>query len=376
MTIPFMDLKKGYVELKERLDLAYRRVMESGSYILGQETAGFEDKFALYCGTSHCVGVGNGFDALFLILRGYGIGPGDEVIVPSNTYIATWLAVSQAGAIPVPVEPDPVTRNIDPRRIEAAITGKTKAIIPVHLYGLPADMAPVMELAQRHGLKVIEDNSQAHGALYRGGRTGGRGHAAASSFYPTKNLGCFGDGGAVTTNDPLLAERVRVLRNYGSKVRYQNEALGYNSRLDELQAAFLSEKLPLLDEWNQRRSKIAGIYLRELAKAPSLTLPAVPEGSEPVWHLFVIECASRDGLHESLRAKGIETLIHYPVPPHLSGAYAGMDFRTNSFPLAEKLAGTVLSLPIGPHMTEGAALEVAEGVLAAVKSNLTARRGS
>ncbi|TAL17891.1 DegT/DnrJ/EryC1/StrS family aminotransferase [bacterium] len=369
MGIPFLDLKRGYAELKDDLDLAYRRVMESGNYILGRETESFEKKFANYCGADHCVGVACGLDGLHLILRGYGIGPGDEVIVPSNTYIATWLAVSHAGAVPVPVEPDSKTRNIDPERIEAAITRNTKAIMAVHLYGTPADMAPVMEIAQRRGLRVIEDNAQAQGALYRGRRTGSLGHAAATSFYPGKNLGCYGDGGAVTTNDPELAEKIRVLRNYGSRVKYENEMAGYNSRLDELQAALLSEKLPLLDEWNKRRRKIASLYLKELSNIPSLALPTVPEGCEPVWHLFVVESPRREELQKKLEGKGIGTLIHYPVPPHRSGAYAKMGFGEGSFPVAEKLAGTVLSLPMGPHMTEGEALEVVEGVVLALRES-------
>ena len=369
MKVPFLDLKRGYEELKEGLDLAYRRVMESGSYILGKETGDFERSFASYCGAAHCVGVACGLDALHLILRGYKIGPGDEVIVPSNTYVATWLAVTHAGAVPVPVEPDPVTRNIDPGRLEAAITRRTKAIMPVHLYGLPADMSPLMEIAQRHRLKVIEDNAQAQGALYRGRRTGSLGHAAATSFYPGKNLGCYGDGGAVTTNDPELAEKVRVLRNYGSRVKYENEEAGYNSRLDELQAAFLSVKLLLLDEWNERRRKIAGIYLAGLSGVASLALPTVPEGCEPVWHLFVMESAGRGGLQKKLEGKGIGTLIHYPVPPHRSGAYAKMGFGEGSFPVAEKLAKTVLSLPMGPHMTEAEALEVVSAVTSAVKES-------
>jgi dTDP-4-amino-4,6-dideoxygalactose transaminase len=312
----------------------------------------FEAEFAAFCEARHCVAVGNGLDALHLILRGYGIGPGDEVIVPSNTFIATWLAVSYAGASPVPVEPDPQTHNLDPERLEAAVTHKTKAIMPVHLYGQPADIDPILRVAQKHGLKVIEDNAQAQGARYRRRRTGSLGDAAGSSFYPGKNLGAFTDAGAVTTNDGSLADRVRALRNYGSRKKYYHECKGFNSRLDELQAAFLRVKLQHLEEWNERRRLIAARYQRELTGTPSLTLPAVPEWAEPVWHLYVIRHPARDALQHKLTYAGIGTLIHYPVPPHLSGAYADGKWRRGDFRIAEGLADTVLSLPIGPHFTD------------------------
>ncbi len=350
MNIPFLDLKKPYLELKEELDAAYQRVMESGWYILGQEVVAFEREFADYCGASHCIGVGNGLDALHLILRAMNIGPGDEVIVPANTYIATWLAVSYAGATPVPVEPDELTYNIDPYRIESAITGKTKAIIPVHLYGLPAEMDRINAIAQAYRLTVIEDAAQAHGSRYKGCRVGSLGNAAGFSFYPGKNLGAFGDGGAVVTNDSALADKVRVLRNYGSCVKYHHEVKGLNSRLAEIQAALLRVKLTRLDEWNDRRRFLAKAYVENLRGTASLVLPYVPEWAEPVWHLFVIRHSGRDALQQELSRAGIGTLIHYPVPPHLSTAYADQGYQAGAFPITEKLAQTVLSLPIGPHI--------------------------
>lgn len=351
--IPFLDLKAPYLELQLELDAAYRRVMESGWYILGQEVEAFESEFAAYCGVQHCIGVGNGLDALHIILKALDIGPGDEVIVPSNTYIATWLAVSYAGATPVPVEPDERTFNIDPARIEETITSRTKAIMPVHLYGQPADMDPINILAEKYGLKVVEDAAQAHGARYRGMRTGGLGHAAGFSFYPGKNLGAIGDGGAVTTNDSALAERIRRLRNYGSKIKYCNEEKGFNSRLDEIQAAFLRVKLSRLDEWNERRRRAAQQYLDALG-ATGLSLPFVPEWAEPVWHLFVVRHPDRDRVQRLLHDADVGTLIHYPIPPHLQQAYHELKLREGSYELGELLAKETLSLPIGPHMHSGA----------------------
>eukprot|EP01030_Chromulinospumella_sphaerica_P011488 gene11488-11281_t len=286
MKIPFLDLQAINQTQADALQAAFNRVLHKGWFILGEETASFEQQFARYCDSQHCIGVANGLDAIFLILRAYGIGPGDEVIVPSNTFIATWLAVSHCGATPVPVEPDPATYNIDPARIAAAITPRTKAIIAVHLYGQPADMPAIMAVAHQHGLKVVEDAAQAHGARAHGGAVGQLGDAAAFSFYPGKNLGALGDGGAVTTNDAALAERIRTLRNYGSKVKYYNEVAGYNSRLDELQAALLSVKLGQLPADNARRRAIAALYQRELAGIPGLTLPSIPAWAEPVWHLY------------------------------------------------------------------------------------------
>ncbi len=351
MKVPFLELKPTYLELKEELDAAYHRVMDSGWYLLGKELEAFEAEFAAYCGVQHCVGVGNGLEALHLVLRAFGIGAGDEVVVPSNTFIATWLAVSYAGATPVPVEPDPRTYNLDPARLEAALSPRTKAILPVHLYGQPADMDQIVALARQHGLKVIEDNAQAQGARYRGRTTGGLADAAGNSFYPGKNLGAFGDAGAVTTNDPELAAKVRALRNYGSSRKYYNDDQGFNSRLDELQAAFLRVKLRKLDEWNHRRRDVAHSYLTALEGLEGLTLPFVPAWAEPVWHLFVIRHPRRDALQTALAEAGIGTLIHYPVPPHRSGAYAASGFPPNAFPLATTLADTVLSLPVGPHLS-------------------------
>jgi dTDP-4-amino-4,6-dideoxygalactose transaminase len=351
--IPFLDLHAAYDELRDELDRAWHRVMDSGWYLLGQETDAFEKEFAEYCGVSCCVGVGNGLDALHLILRAMGIGPGDEVIVPSNTYIATWLAVTYAGAIPVPVEPDEQTCNMNPLLVEAAISPRTRAILPVHLYGNPADMDQIIELAHRHGVKVIEDAAQGHGALYRGQRTGALGDAAGFSFYPGKNLGAFGDGGAVTTNDRALAEKVRILRNYGSNVKYINEVKGVNSRLDELQAALLRVKLRHLDSWNQRRTAIAQKYSEALEQS-GLLLPASTTESTSAWHLYVVRTPNRDALAKHLKENGIGTLIHYPVPPHLQEAYSELGYAEGAFPIAEKMAAELLSLPIGPHLSDGA----------------------
>jgi len=350
--VPFLDFVGPYDELKAELDEAYSRFMRSAWYILGREVELFEQEFAKYCEVQHCVGVANGLDALHLILRAYDIGPGDEVIVPSNTYIATWLAVSYAGATPVPVEPDARTANLDAARIESAITNRTRAIMPVHLYGQPADMDPILEIARKHNLKVVEDNAQAQGACYKGRKTGSQGDAAGNSFYPGKNLGAFGDAGAITTNDAVLADRVRTLRNYGSKKKYYNEVKGYNSRLDELQAAFLRVKLHKLDDWNLRRAMVAARYQAKLARCPELKLPFVPEWANPVWHLFVVRHSRRDELQKLLNQSEIGTLIHYPVPPHLSNAYADGNWKKGQFPIAEGLANSVLSLPMGPHLSD------------------------
>ncbi|MEY2490483.1 MAG: hypothetical protein QOC70_2425 [Verrucomicrobiota bacterium] len=350
MKVPFLDLKPAYRELQGELDAAWRRVMESGWYILGGEVEAFEREFAAYCGARNCVGVGNGLDALILILRGYDIGPASEVIVPANTYIATWLAVSYVGAKLVPVEPDPQTYNLDPTQIEAAITSRTRAIIPVHLYGQPAEMEAIRAIGLHHGLKVIEDAAQAHGAASQGKPAGNLGDAAAFSFYPTKNLGAYGDAGAVVTNDDGLADRVRLLRNYGSRTKYYNEVKGVNSRLDPIQASFLRVKLQHLDAWNTCRRKVARQYLEGLSGCSDLILPGVNIAAEPVWHQFVLRHPRRDELQEYLKESGIGTLVHYPVPPHLSGAYAGAGWKRGDFPTTEKLAYTVLSIPIGPHL--------------------------
>lgn len=371
MKVPFLDIEASYRELKDEFDAAYHRVMDSGWVLLGQETDALEREFADYCEAKHCIAVGNGLDALQLVLRAWGIGPGDEVIVPAHTFIATWLAVSNVGATPVPVEPDERTYNIDVDRIEAAITPRTKAIIPVHLYGQPADMDPIMALAAPHGLKVLEDNAQAQGARYKGRRTGGLGHAAATSFYPGKNLGAFGDAGAVTTNDDGLADRVRMLRNYGSKVKYQHELAGVNSRIDELQAAFLRVKLAHLDEWNARRKNVADLYLSQLPSvSPQLVVPFVPEWADPVWHLFVVRHPQRDALQQHLTAEGIQTLIHYPVPAHRSGAYEYLGIPAGSLPICEQLSDDVLSVPISPQLPLQSADACVQAVGRAAESTL------
>lgn len=348
MTIPFLDLKA--VNDRHRADFhkALDRVLDSGWLVLGEEVAAFERDFAAYCEVEHCIGVGNGLDALHLVLRAWGIGEGDEVIVPSNTYIATWLAVTYTGAIPVPVEPDPITFNIDPARIEKAVTPRTRAIIPVHLYGLPADMGAIQSIADKFDLKVLEDAAQAHGARYKGRRTGGLGGAAGFSFYPGKNLGALGDGGAIVTNDARLADRIRVLRNYGSRVKYHNETVGYNSRLDEIQAAFLRAKLTFLDADNFRRTEIAKLYQLGLENSP-FELPIVPAYADPVWHLYVVRVKQRELLRAWLAKKNIGTLIHYPVPPHQQPAYKGLE--KHHLPVAEVMAGEVISLPMGSHLS-------------------------
>ena len=363
MKIPFLDLSAPYQELRADLDASIARVVSSGWFIGGPEVEEFEAAYAQYCGARHAVGVANGLDALHIALRAVDVGPGDEVIVPSNTYIATWLAVSQCGAVPVPVEPDPRTHNIDPARIEVAITSRTKVILPVHLYGQPVDLAPIMEIARRHGLKVIEDGAQAHGARYRGQCLGVHGDAVAWSFYPGKNLGAMGDGGAVTTGDDQIADRIRVMRNYGSRVKYVNEVQGYNSRLDPIQAAILGVKLKVLDEWNARRARIASRYLTEL-RVPNLTLPEVISGVEPVWHLFVVRHPQRDRLQQMLQQAGVGTLIHYPIPPHQQAVYQNCGFIDAHYPIAETLANEELSLPMGPHMTD----TQVDQVIAAVRS--------
>lgn len=348
-----------------QLDEVWARVRDSGWYILGPEVDAFEQEYAAYCGAQHCVGVANGLDALHLALRALGVGIGDEVIVPSNTYIATWLAVSQCGATPVPVEPDPATHNLDPQRVEAAITPRTKVILPVHLYGQPADLDSILSIARRYGLRVLEDAAQAHGARYKGQRIGAHGDAVAWSFYPGKNLGALGDAGAVTTNDEAVVDRLRVLRNYGSRVKYVNEVQGWNSRLDPLQAAILRVKLAHLDEWNQRRGKLADLYLRELADC-GVALPQVPDWAQPAWHLFVVRHPRRDEFQQRLAQAGIQTLIHYPIPPHRQAAYAGLGMVPGTLPVAERLAAEVLSLPIGPHLSGAQAEQVVAAVKAAV----------
>jgi dTDP-4-amino-4,6-dideoxygalactose transaminase len=362
MTIPFLDLKEVYREIKEEIDEAVGRVLASGWYLIGDELTAFEREFADYVGTKHCVGVANGLEAMHLALQAKEIGPGDEVIVPSNTYIATWLAVSYAGATPIPVEPVERTYNLDPARIEAAITPRTRAILPVHLYGQPADMDPICAIAKEHSLWVLDDAAQGHGARYRGRWVGGLGDAAAWSFYPTKNLGALGDAGALTTDDDDLADRVRVLRNYGSRVRYVAEVRGYNSRLDEIQAAVLRVKLRHLDAWNERRRVIAARYLDGLV-GTSLILPCVPDWAEPVWHLFVVRSPRRDELQRALKEAGIGTIVHYPIPPHRQEAYQDLGYAEGSFPLAEAIHREVLSLPLGPQLDDEAVSSVIDAIV-------------
>lgn len=344
-SVPFLDLGRLHQPIRKSLDEAYRRVVDSGWFVMGPELEAFESEFASYCEVKHCIGVGNGLEAIHLLLRAYDIGPGDEVIVPSNTFIATWLAVTECGATPVPVEPDINTHNLDPNLISAAITSRTRALIPVHLYGQPADMDPINALAAKHDLHVIEDAAQAQGARYKGRRVGSLGGAAATSFYPGKNLGALGDGGAILTSDDVIAEKVRRLRNYGSTIKYQHEVSGYNSRLDEMQAAFLRVKLAVLDEWNDHRRHVASQYSSLLAET-EISLPHVPEFSEPVWHLYVIRSKQRDALKSYLEQRGISTVIHYPIPPHQQPCYPG--FREHDLSIAEALAGEVLSLPMSP----------------------------
>ena len=350
MKIPFLDLRATYLELKDELDAACHRVMDSGWYIHGEEVEKFEAEFAAYCGSRYCVGVANGLEALQIILMAADIGPGDEVIVPGITFIATWLGVTHVGATPVAVDCRADTCNIDVALIERAITSRTKAIMPVHLYGQPADMDPIMELASKQGLMVIEDAAQAHGARYKGRRVGSIGHAAGFSFYPGKNLGAFGDGGAITTNDEQLYRKMARIRNYGSEKKYYYEEAGLNSRLDPLQAAMLSVKLKHLDAWNQRRRAVATTYLEALKDHASITMPVVMANTEPVWHLFVVKSTDRDALQQDLAKEGIQTQIHYPIPPHESKPYGHMGLR---LPVTESIARTCLSLPIGPHMAEG-----------------------
>lgn len=362
--IPFLDLRAAYLELRAEIDEALGRVANSGWYLLGAEIKAFESEFALYVGAKHCVGVANGLDALHLSLRAMDVGEGDEVIVPSNTYIATWLAVSQIGARPIPVEPIEATYNLDPERVEAAITDRTKAIIPVHLYGQPADLDPICEIARRHGLRVLDDAAQAHGARYHGHRVGALADVTAWSFYPGKNLGAIGDAGAITTNDDQLADSLRVLRNYGSRVKYVNEVQGYNSRLDEVQAAVLRAKLPRLDDWNSRRAARAARYTAELASNSSLFLPSVPAWADPAWHVYVVRTADRAGLQRDLRGRGIETLIHYPIPPHHQQAYEKLGIAPSAFPISNRIHDEVLSLPMGPHLSDDQQTRVIDALIA------------
>lgn len=381
MKIPFLDLGSSYRELKSELDAAVLRVANSGRYIFGEEIEHFEREWASYCEADYAVGVGNGLDALYFALRAVGVGPGDEVIVPSHTFVATWLAVTRCGAVPVPVEPDGRTYNIDVTLIKDAITEKTKAIVPVHLYGQPADLDLILEIARNFKLSVVEDAAQAHGARYKGRRIGSHGDVVAWSFYPGKNLGALGDGGAITTNDKEIASQIRVLGNYGSRTKYVNEVRGENSRLDPIQAAALRVKLRYLDEWNLRRRQQARSYIDYFARgaeeivgegkssvlgkdAPSaLGIPYVPDYAEPVWHLFVIQSAQRNHLRQQLEKRGIEVGIHYPIPPHKQAAFG--DLHIESLARAESLAKRVLSLPVSPQISLSEIHKVSAAVIRA-----------
>jgi dTDP-4-amino-4,6-dideoxygalactose transaminase len=361
----FLDVGFTYRTLQAEMDAAYRSVMDSGYFIGGRALDGFETDYAAWCGARHCIGVGNGLEALVLPLRARGIGPGDEVIVPGHTFIATWLAVAQTGARIVPVDADPATMNIDPAAVERAITPRTRAIIPVHLYGAPVPMGRLRALADDRGIFLLEDAAQAHGATDGGRKAGALGHAAGFSFYPGKNLGAFGDGGAVVTDDDALADAVRMLGNYGSRVKYDHESQGGNSRLDPLQAAFLSVKLKHLDAWNDRRRDIAAVYGAALEGLPGLRLPAVAPGTRPVWHLYVVRHPRRDALRAALDRAGVPAALHYPVPNHHSGAFRA-EFGHLALPVTEEICATCLSLPIGPHLTVTDAQEIAGRVARAV----------
>ena len=351
MNVPFVSFKPLEKELDTELRAAFDRVLTNSWYIEGKEDKAFEEAFAAYCNSKYCIGCGNGLDALMLVLKAWDIGPGDEVLVPSNTFIATALAVTYVGATPVFVEPDIRTYTIDPALIEAKITPNTKAIMPVHLYGLPCDMDPIMQIAEKYNLKVLEDCAQAHGATYKGKVIGSFGNAAGFSFYPGKNLGALGDAGAAVTGDEALAAKVRALGNYGSDYKYHHIYKGTNSRLDELQAAFLSAKLPMMDKVNEARRAVADKYLAGIQN-PAIILPYVPEYAVPVWHLFAVRCEKRDELAQYLADKGIGTNKHYPIPMHLQGCYAELGIAEGSLPIAEEISRTELSLPMYYGMTD------------------------
>ncbi len=369
MKVPFVDLQAQYRTLRAELEAAVRRVMERSDFILGEEVERFEEEFASYCEVGHAVGVGSGLDALVLALRAYGIGPGDEVITAANTFIATVLAISAVGARPVLVDADPATYNIDPGALAAAITSRTRAVVPVHLYGQPAEMDAITEIVHRHNLVVIEDAAQAHGARYRGRRTGGLGHAAGFSFYPGKNLGAYGDGGMVTTDDAAIAEKIRYLRNYGQRTKYDHVVRGTNSRLDTLQAAILRVKLRRLDEWNAARQRHAEAYARLLAELP-VALPRTQPGSEHVFHLFVVQVAERDHVQKFLAERGIATGIHYPVPVHLQRAYLHLGYAKGSFPVTEAAAERILSLPMYAELLPEQLAAVAQALQQVVGSGV------
>ncbi len=350
-SIPFYDIRRFHEPLDNEIMETIKDTYINGQFVLGEQVKIFEESFASYCNVKGCVSVGNGLDALHIILRSYGIGYGDEVIIPANTFIATALAVSYAGATPILVEPSEDSFNLDPALVESNITKRTKAIIAVHLYGQPADMQPLKIIAERNGLKLIEDSAQAHGASYHGARTGSLGDASAFSFYPGKNLGALGDGGAICSNDGKILEKAAILRNYGSKIKYVHDEMGFNSRLDTLQAAVLSVKLKHLDLWNQDRSRIAQRYIKKL-QSSAVRLPITTSGIEHAWHLFVVRHLRRDALRDALKSAGVETIIHYPIPIHRQTAYIGKVNYLNKLLITELLCNTVLSLPMFPGMTD------------------------
>jgi len=356
--IPFLDLKAQYRQIKPRVDAAVMRVVESGQFVLGPEVAAFEERFASYCGVGHCLGVNSGTSALHLALLAAGIGPGDEVITVSMTFVATTAAVLYSGARPVYVDVDPVTWTMDPALVEAAITPRTKAILPVHLHGLMADMDPIMEIARRHGLIVIEDAAQAHGAEYKGRRAGSIGDLGCFSFYPGKNLGAFGEGGAVVTDLPELARRVSLLRDWGQETKYNHVVAGYNYRMDGIQGAVLNVKMDYIEGWTEARRSVAAQYDRLLASSP-LGRPTPPAHSRHVYHVYAVGHPRRDRALEALQAAGVGVGIHYPVPVHLQKAYAGLGYRAGDLPVTERLAEEFLSLPIYPELEPEQAAEVA-----------------
>lgn len=370
MGIPLVNLQRQHDSLKHEIQSAMNRVVETGDFILGREVTAFENEFAAYCGAKHCIGVGNGLDALTIALKAAGVGPGDEVITVANTFVATALAIHHAGATAVLVDHDAESYNLDPRRLAAAITRRTKAILPVHLFGQPADMDAIGAVADEHGLIVIEDACQAHGSRYKGRRAGTLGTAAAFSFYPGKNLGALGDAGAIVTNNDALAEGIRAVRNYGSKVKYHHTVRGFNSRLDSLQAAVLRVKLRHLDAWNALRRQRAARY-REMLAETDLVLPAVSDHVEHVFHLFAVECHERDTLLQALRDRGIDVGIHYPIPIHLQPAFGEHCILPRPLPEAERSAKEILSLPLCPFITEAEVETVAEAVMDALGATPT-----
>ena len=365
--IDFLNLQKINSQYADQLKLASSRVIDSGRYLLGDELNEFEKNYAKFCKVDYCIGVANGLDALHLSLKALGIGPGDEVIVPANTYIATWLAVSHVGATTVPVEPNIMTYNIDPNKIEQALTKKTKAIIAVHLYGQPVDMDPILALSKQYNLKVIEDAAQAHGALYKNKRIGAHGDVVAWSFYPGKNLGAYGDGGAITTNNHSIHNQITTLRNYGSKEKYINDVIGFNSRLDPIQAAILNVKLQYLDTLNARRRDIAQQYISGL-DGQACILPLADINNEYAWHLFVIRHTQRDELQSQLKRRGISTLIHYPIPPHLQIAYKNLGIKKGQLPITEMIHKEVISLPMDPSMKDDAVAYVIDETIKSIKA--------